>query len=109
VDLKTADLQPGSTTGEKYESHLVRVKKVTVAVGPTSSDDSFWVTDSGSACSGTKPACTLVGDFYYDGRTDNGKPAGKKGQTFSSITGVVNGYRDTYSLDPATDSDLVTP
>lgn len=109
VAIKTADLQPKSATGEKYESHLVKVSKVTVAVGPTTKSDAFWVTDSGSPCTGTAPACTLVGDFFYDNSKVNSTPAAKAAQTFSSITGVVNGYNSAYSLDPGQASDLVTP
>ncbi len=107
VALKTADLAPGSASAEKYESHLVRVSKVTVAVGPTTSSDVFVVTDkSGEACSGTH-TCTVVGDYYLDGSKANGKPAAIKGGTFSSITGVVNGYKNKHTLDPASEADLV--
>ena len=108
VALKTADLAPGSASAEKYESHLVKVSTVTVAVGPTTSSDQFVVTDkSGETCTATKHTCTVVGDYYYDGSKANGKPASKKGGTFSSITGVVNGYQDKHTLDPGSDSDLV--
>ena len=109
VAIKTADLQPGSKTAEGWESHYVKVSKVTVAVGPSTSD-AFWVTDtSGETCSGSKPACTKIGDFFYDGSKKNGKPAGKAAQTFSSISGIVNGYKDGHDLDPGSDADLVTP
>ena len=87
----------------------MKVSKVTVAVGPTTKSDAFWVTDSGSPCTGTAPACTLVGDFFYDNSKVNSTPAAKAAQTFSSITGVVNGYNSAYSLDPGQASDLVTP
>ena len=110
LSLKTADLAPGSTSAEKYESHLVSVTKVTVAVGPTTTSDVFTVTDkAGETCSGSKPSCTVVGDYYYDGSTANGKPASKKGGTFSSIRGVVNGFQDKHTLDPGSDKDLVSP
>ena len=107
VALKTADLQPGSASAEKWESHLVAVSKVTVAVGPTSSSDAFWVTDkSGETCTGTKPACTKVGDYFYDGSKANQKPLAAKGGSFSSIKGVVNGFKDGHTLDPSCDADL---
>ena len=110
VSLTTADLAPGSASAEKYESHLVKVTKVSVAVGPTSSSDVFTITDkTGETCSGSSAACAKVGDYYYDGGKANGKPAAKKDGTFSSITGVVNGYKNSHTLDPGSDNDLVSP
>jgi hypothetical protein len=110
VALQTADLQPGSTSAEGWESQLVRVSSVTVAakVSPTTSD-AFWVSDSGSPCTGTSPACAKVGDYYYDGGTVDAKPAALAGQTFSSITGVVNGFKNDHTLDPRGDADLTSP
>ena len=106
VDLTTDKLQPDSTSGEEQESQLVRVKKVTVALKVSGSDD-FWVTDSGASCSGTAPACTRVADFFYDGALVDGKPASTAGGTFSSITGVVYGRKSDYTLEPRGDADLV--
>ena len=106
VDLTTDKLQPGSASGEAQESQLVRVKNVTVALKVSGSDD-FWVTDSGASCSGTDPACARVADFFYDGAVVDGKPTSTAGGTFSAITGVVNGRKSSYTLDPRGDADLV--
>ncbi len=114
VAIKTKQLKWG-IEAEKWESHLIKVSKVKVAVAPTSKDDNFWVTDEASnTCSGTLPSCTQVGDFYYDGGKTNGKPANgtaafKKGDTCTSITGVINGFGNKYALEPATDAGFVCP
>jgi predicted extracellular nuclease len=108
IEVKTATLQPGSASAEGLESHLVRVSAVQVAAMVSAgTSDAFWVSDDGSACSGTTPACSKVGDYYYDGGTVNGQPAATAGQKFSSITGVVNGYKDEHSLEPRAAADLV--
>jgi imidazolonepropionase-like amidohydrolase len=104
-DVTTKDLQPGSSSAEALESQLVRVKTVTVAA-KVASDDDFFVTDDGNACSGSTPPCTKVGDFFFDGDTDDGQPASAVSQTFTSITGVVNGFKNDHSLDPRDASDL---
>jgi len=105
--VKTKDLQPGSTAAEGYESHLVQVKNVKVMVAPTTTDDAFWVSDDGNACTGTTPPCTKVDDYYFDGGKTNQKPAASKGETFKTITGIVNGYKNVHSLNPGVATDLV--
>ena len=109
LDLKTDQLQPGSATAEAQESQLVRVSAVKVAAMLGVTTDLFWVSDSGSACSGTPPACAKISDFFYDGGLVNAKPAAAVGQTFSSIVGVVDGHSNDHTLLPRTDADLVTP
>jgi cytosine/adenosine deaminase-related metal-dependent hydrolase len=107
VDLKTKDLQPGSSSAEAHESQLVRVKtaKVAAFVDATASDD-FWLTDDGNACTGATPPCTRVGGFFYDGGTKDSKPAATVNDTFISVTGVINGYKNEHTLDVRTDADL---
>ncbi|MCK5800287.1 MAG: amidohydrolase family protein [Deltaproteobacteria bacterium] len=108
IDIKTKDLQPGSASGEMLESHLVHVQTVTVT-GPVDAAkyDAFWITDDGATCTGTTPPCAQVGDFFYDGGTKDGKPAAAANDTFSSVTGFVNGFKNTYSIDVRADTDLV--
>lgn len=114
VALKTTDLTQGATA-EKWESHLVKVSKVTVATAQSTTDDSFWVTDEASnTCSGTAPKCTKIDDYYYDGNTNDGKPANgtaafKKGDTCTSITGIINGFGDKHALEPGDDTFVVCP
>jgi hypothetical protein len=110
VITTTDKLQPGSTSAEELESQLVQITTVTVAamVDPATTD-AFWVTDSGSSCSGATPVCTKINDFFYDGGVVDGKPAGTVGGTFSSITGVVNAFKDDHTLEPRSDADLVSP
>ncbi len=100
LDVTTSQLLPGSASAEGLESHLVRVKKITIAgkVSPGSSDH-FWITDQDSACSGTAPSCAQVGDYCYDGGAVDGKPSVQAGTVYSAITGVVNGYKDLHTLD----------
>jgi large repetitive protein len=107
VAAKTADLQPGSTTAEEMESQLVSVATVTVAamVG-TSTTDAFWVADDGSTCTGTTPACAKVNDYLYDSQTLNGQPAAAAGDTFTTITGIVNGFKKVHTLEPRDSADL---
>jgi len=110
VAVSTASLQPGSASAEEHESQLVQVSSVTVtAMADPGNADTFWVTDSGDSCLGATPSCSLINDFFYDGGEVDGKPAAAAGQTFSSITGLVNGFRDEHTLDPRDDADLVTP
>jgi hypothetical protein len=104
---KTAELQGGSASAEGLESHLVRLSAVKVALSLNPASDFFLVSDSGDACAGTKPPCAKVGDFYYDGSTVNGKPAGTVGQAFSTVTGLVNGYKNDHTVDVRNDADLV--
>jgi len=106
VDLTTAKLQPGSTDAEAQESQLVRVKLVTVAAMVTGTD-AFFVADDGSTCSGSTIPCAKVADFIYDGGVVDGKPAAAVGGTFSSIVGVVNGYKNDHTLEPRDAADLV--
>lgn len=107
LDRKTAELQPGSASAEGLESHLVRLSAVKVALSLNPTSDFFVVTDSGDACAGTKPPCAKIGDFCYDGSTVNGKPAATVGQSFSTVTGLVNGYKNDHTVDVRTDADLV--
>ena len=106
LDLSTAELQPGSTTAEANESQLVRVELITVAVKVAGSDV-FLVTDSGSTCSGSTPACAKVSDFIYDGGVVDGKPASTVGQAFSTIVGVINAYKNDHTLEPRAAADLI--
>ena len=115
IALKTKDLAAGAEA-EKWESHLIKVSTVKVAIAATATDDNFWVTDEASnTCSGTAPKCTEVGDFYFDGSsTADGKPdnngtAFKVGDKCTSITGIINGYSDKHALEPAVTADIVCP
>lgn len=109
-DVAVGELTPGSLTAEALESHLVRVKKVTVAsmVDPATTD-AFWVSDVDTTCSGVAPACAKVSDFLFDGAQVNGKPAVSPGGSFTSVTGIVNGYKNDHTLAPRDAGDLVTP
>ena len=112
IALKTKDLTAG-TEAEKWESHLVTVSTVKVAVAATTTDDNFWITDEASnTCTGTAPTCTEVGDFYFDGGTVDGKPdnsgtAWKVGDKCTSITGIVNGFIDKHALEPGDTTGFV--
>jgi hypothetical protein len=108
VPVKTADLRAVSATAEAQESQLVQVSAVTVTglIDPATTD-AFWVTDDGQTCAGATPPCTKVGDFFYDGSVVDGKPTVAAGGTFSSITGLVNGFKNDYSLEPRSPDDLV--
>jgi len=109
VDIAASDLQWGTVRAEALESQLVRITNVTVKrkLDPATSD-AFYVSESTSeTCEGTAPACTLVGDFFFDGSVLNGQPAASVGDVFSSVTGVVNGFRSQYSLDPRSSQDLL--
>jgi cytosine/adenosine deaminase-related metal-dependent hydrolase len=108
LDVAAGELSPGSTAAEALESHLVRVKKVTVAgmVDPATTD-AFWVSDKDIACSGAAPACSKVNDYLFDGSLLDGKPAVSPGGSFSSITGIVNGHKNDHMLEPRDAGDLV--
>jgi hypothetical protein len=110
VEITTDKLQPGSASAEGLESQLAKVSAVKVSLMVTGTD-SFWVTEqsSGADCSGATPACTRIGDFFYDGSIVNGKPTGAVGQTFTSIVGIVDAFKDGHNLQPRNDADLVTP
>jgi hypothetical protein len=110
VDITTDKLQPASTSAEELESQLVKVSAVKVAL-MVSGADGFWITEQSSSadCSVASPACTRIGDFFYDGSVVDAKPAGVVGQTFTSIVGVVDAYKDAHNLQPRNDADMVTP
>ncbi|HEY3356899.1 MAG TPA: thrombospondin type 3 repeat-containing protein [Polyangia bacterium] len=108
VAIVPADLQWATARAEALESQLVTVTDVFVArlVDPATVD-SFYVTNvAGADCAGTAPACALVADFFFDGGTRNGQPAAGVGTTFTALTGVVNGFRSQYSLEPRRATDL---
>ncbi|MCA9666218.1 MAG: amidohydrolase family protein [Myxococcales bacterium] len=108
VDIKTKDLQPSSASGDSWSNHLVRVQTVQVkAYVDQANNDWFWISDDGNACTGTSPPCTQVGDFFYDGLKDDGKPATSVGTNYSQVIGIVNAYQKTYTLDVRTDADLI--
>lgn len=108
IAVATKDLAPNSVSAEMLESHLVSVSnaKVVSFVDQTSTDY-FWVADDGSDCSGTNPACTLVGDFFYDGSTVDAKPAVVVNDSYTTLIGVVNAFRNNHTLDVRTDADLI--
>jgi hypothetical protein len=108
VAVKSKDLKPGSTSAEGHESQLVRLQNATTK-GPVNatSNDFFWVSDDGDACTATTPACAQIGDFFYDGSVKDGKPAGAAGTLYKTIDGVINGYADNHTLDVRSDADLV--
>lgn len=109
VDVSTDKLQPGSDSAEGWESQLMRISQVTVAaMVDTNKTDAFWASDSGSSCTGTKPACTKVDDYFYDDHNKNGQPSAQPGQKFSSISGIIDGYQNDYALQPRSDEDLVS-
>ncbi|MCC6748961.1 MAG: amidohydrolase family protein [Deltaproteobacteria bacterium] len=100
-------LQPGSATAEELESQLVQVSTVVVAgMVAAGTSDSFWLTTAGGNCTGTKPTCTKVSDFFFDGGTVNGQPAVTAGQAFTSVVGVINGFKSDHTLDPRSAADL---
>ncbi len=111
VDLKTADLEPGSSSAEAHESQLVRVQSVRVTgMYQAAKTDNFWLSDDATVCTGDTAkgqACALVGGFFYDGNTKDGKPTAAANDTFTSVTGVVNGFKDEHTLDVRADTDLV--
>lgn len=108
VAIGPTDLQRGSEAPDRLESLLVRVTGVSAVLLDATVSDCFWVSDdSQEACTGTNPACAYVSDFFYDGAQLNGQPAVTAGASFTSITGVVNGYQSQYSLEPRRASDLV--
>lgn len=108
VDVTSKDLEPGSTSAEMHESQLVRIKTATITgVVTGAAGDAYWATDDGNACTGTNPPCAQVGDFFYDGSVKDGKPAAAANDVFTSITGIINGYKDVHTLDVRDDADLV--
>jgi hypothetical protein len=105
-----AELSPGSTSAESLESHLVQVTNVEVAkMDDPAQNDHFWVAAPGGSCSATPPDCAKISDFFYDGGIQDGQPAVTVGQSFSSITGVIEGFKDDHTLQPRDASDLVSP
>lgn len=106
VDVSSGHVAPRSSSADKYESQLVRLYNVQVTA-QESSTDAFWVSESARACDEATPVCARISDFHYDGGKANGKPAGSKGARFSSITGVLSGFRGLHSVEPRDDADLV--
>ena len=108
VVVKSKDLKPGSASAEGHEGQLVRLQNAT-SKGPVNatSNDFFWVSDDGDACTATAPACAQIGDFFYDGGVKDGKPTAAAGTLFKTIDGVINGYKDAHTLDVRSDADLV--
>ncbi|MBI5482058.1 MAG: amidohydrolase family protein [Deltaproteobacteria bacterium] len=109
LEISAADLQWDGDRALALESLLVTLTDANVRrlVDPATTD-AFYVSENpGEACAGTTPACAMVGDFFYDGALRNGQPAASVGALFSTLTGVVNGYRSQYTLDPRRASDLV--
>jgi hypothetical protein len=109
VPITAADLQWGGDRVEALESLLVSITDANARrmVDPATTD-AFYVSENPSeACAGATPACAMVGDFFYDGSVRNGQPAATVGAHFSSLTGVINGYRSQYTIEPRRAADLV--
>lgn len=111
LDLTIADLAPANAEG--YESHLVRLKSLKVLNSPaaagTPEDDRYVrdAADTGGDCKAGAPGCVLVTDFHYDGGATNGAPKLTTDETLKEVIGIVNGFDDSYSLDPRGDGDIV--
>lgn len=115
LDVRTRDFVPvQSPFGESHENLLVRVRDVTMKrlVAPVMppmplTDDDFFVTDDpGETCMGATPACARIGDFLLDKGTANMQPPFTADGKISAVTGVVNGFQDTYSIEPRTAADI---
>jgi large repetitive protein len=109
LEITAADLQWGGDRVEALESLLVSITDANVRrMVDTATTDDFYVSENASeTCAGTTPVCAMVGDFFYDGSARNGQPAASVGAHFSTLTGVINGYRSQYTLDPRRAADLV--
>ena len=106
--LSIADL------GESTEGLFVRIDgafSVGYLEGPPEADgnaDDFWIApEPDTVCGEDVSGCALIGDFLFDGNDDaNNQPTTTLGEQFDSIRGLVNGFRDIYSIDIRTLDDL---
>lgn len=102
-DVTSQDLL--GAPGEKLESLLVRLKSVTMVakVPPPDAmtmEDDLWVSeDPAETCAGVAPKCARIGDYLLDGNKADGNPAFTAGGALGEVVGVVNGFRDTYSVE----------
>lgn len=109
LDVKTRELTGGAAgPAERFENLLVRVKGVTMRrLLAMSGNDDFFVSDEpGQLCQDAAPLCTQVGDFLFDGDKADGVPAFTQDGLLSEVIGVVNGFRNNYSLEPRDASDI---
>ena len=113
--IEPSELVTGAAATDAYESLLVRVDDVYairyVEDGAPAAGviDEFFVSHSpDDTCLGDQPPCAIIGDFLYDGGDDdNQEPATTIGAHYNSITGIVNAYQSSYTIDVRTLDDLV--
>jgi hypothetical protein len=108
VSAATAELEGMSVSGEKLEGLLVTVSNVTVKAKVAAVDD-FYVTDTPATedCSTVPfPRCTRIDDHILDSDAVNNNPASALNQTFSSITGMVDGFGGEDAVNVRTTGDL---
>lgn len=111
IDITTRDLiQGASSPSEKYENLLLRINNVFQRRKQSATDDDFWATDEmAETCSAAAPPCVRVGDFLLDNGANNGAPAFTANAPLKSVTGIISGFNNTYSLEPRDPSDIVLP
>ena len=113
--IDPSDLVTGAVATDAYESLLVRVDDVYTiryveddAPGAGKIDEFFVSSSREDTCAGEQPACAIIGDFLLDGGDDdNEEPVTTIGAHYNSITGIVNAYQRSYSIDVRTMDDLV--
>ena len=95
------------TTADAYESLLVQVENV-IVTNLVDGKDSFWVsTNQSESCDENNTNCLLISDFELDKSQANGEPSVQVGDSLSKISGIINGYRSSYSLEIRTLNDIV--
>ena len=111
IDITTRDLIQGAgSPSEKYENLLLRINNVFQRRKNTATDDDFWATDDmAETCSAAAPPCVRVGDFLLDNGANNGTPAFTANAPLKSVTGIISGFNNTYSLEPRDANDIVLP
>lgn len=111
IDITTRDLiQGASSPSEKYENLLLRINNVFQRRKQSATDDDFWATDEmAETCSAATPPCVRVGDFLIDNGFNNGVPAFTANAPLKSVTGIISGFNNTYSLEPRDPSDIILP
>jgi hypothetical protein len=109
IDITTRDLVPGTgSPSERFENLLLRVKNIYQRrLFAATNEDDYWATDDmAETCSAATPPCVRIGDFLFDNGANNGSPAFTAGSTLSSVTGIVSGFNNTYSLEPRDAADI---
>ncbi|PSM30469.1 hypothetical protein, partial [Haliangium sp. UPWRP_2] len=67
----------------------------------------FWATyEMAETCAASAPPYVRIGDFLLDNGVSNGAPPFTAGATLGSVTGIVSGFNNTYSLEPRDATDL---